>query len=263
MKTLKDIEVSSFDDLVNKLYLDSWDEKLKRHRSPFVFRGVASVDFDLKTSLQRLNPADPRLERAMLRNFRKYASRDANAGDSIWNWLSVAQHHGLPTRLLDWTISPFVALHFATEETDKYDHAAAVWCMDAKTIRNHLPPPLRQTLRDEYAASFDVHILSRVAPDLDTFDRLSPEPFPLVFEPPSIDDRIVNQAGLFSVMSSSTASLHEWLPRHPDCFQRLVIPPRLKWEVRDKLDMMNLNERVVYPGLDGLSRWLKRYYGAR
>jgi len=263
MKTPKDIKVASFEDLVNKLYLDSWDEGLKRHRSSYVFRGVASADYDLKTSFQRLKPADPRLERAILRNFRKYASRDTNPGDSVWNWLSVAQHHGLPTRLLDWTISPFVALHFATEETDKYDQDAAVWCMDARVVRSHLPSALLQTLRDEYAWSFDVHILSRVAGDLDTFDHLAPQPFPLLFEPPSIDDRIVNQSGLFSVMSSSTASLHEWLARYPESFQRLIIPARLKWEVRDKLDMMNLNERVIYPGLDGLSRWLRRYYGAR
>jgi hypothetical protein len=51
--------------------------------------------------------------------------------------------------------------------------------------------------------------------------------------------------------------------RHPDLVRRLVIPGNLKWEVRDKLDQANLTERVLFPGLDGLSRWVARYYAPR
>ena len=70
----------------------------------------------------------------------------------------------------------------------------------------------------------------------------------------------MNQFALFSLMSSPEATLNDWLARHPSLAQHIVIPARLKWEIRDKLDQANINERVLFPGLDGLSAWLTRYY---
>jgi hypothetical protein len=85
----------------------------------------------------------------------------------------------------------------------------------------------------------------------------------LFFEPPSIDDRIVNQYALFSVMPDPCARLDDWLQDHPHMWFKVVIPAELKWEIRDKLDQANITERVLFPGLDGLSRWQKRYYTPR
>jgi hypothetical protein len=65
---------------------------------------------------------------------------------------------------------------------------------------------------------------------------------------------------LFSLMSSASATLDDWLAAHPRLVRRVIIPASLKWEIRDKLDQANVNERVLFPGLDGLSRWLTRYY---
>jgi hypothetical protein len=106
-------------------------------------------------------------------------------------------------------------------------------------------------------------MLGRIASSLQEFDSLSPEPFVIFFEPPSLDDRIVNQASLFSMMSSPTAILNEWLLSKPELYRRIIIPAELKWEVRDKLDQIMINERILFPGLDSLGSYLKRYYSPR
>jgi hypothetical protein len=92
------------------------------------------------------------------------------------------------------------------------------------------------------------------------FDGLSRTPFVAFLEPPTLDPRIMNQFALFSLMSSPSATLDDWLTEHPTLIRRVLVPGALKWEIRDKLDQLNINERVLFPGLDGLSDWLTRYY---
>jgi hypothetical protein len=82
-------------------------------------------------------------------------------------------------------------------------------------------------------------------------------------DPPSLDERIVNQFALLSMISSPRVQLDAWLARHQGLYRKIVIPASLKWEIRDRLDQANITERVLFPGLDGLSRWLKRYYSPR
>jgi hypothetical protein len=257
---MRDVTVQSWTEVQECLFADSWQPALGRFRSNFVFRGMSRVDYSLETSLMRLCKGNAELEEHLLRTFRRYAHRYAVPADSIWNWLAVAQHHLLPTRLLDWSYSPYVALHFVTANLDAYDEDGIVLCVDFSRTNAMLPDALRQLLQREGATVFTVDMLTEVAATLRAFDALADEGYVAFFEPPSIDDRIVNQFALFSLMSSPTARLDQWLESHPDSFRRILIPARLKWEIRDKLDQANITERVLFPGLDGLSAWLKRYY---
>jgi len=257
--------VQSWNELTDRLYAESWQAPLGRFRSKFAFRGMQDAAADLSTSLSRLGGPYARQENHLLRNFRKYAHRDAVPGDSTWNWLSLAQHHGLPTRLLDWSFSPFVALHFATHDFEKFYVDGVVWCLDYVAAHRMLPARLRKLLRDEQADVFTAEMLAREADTLPALDRLTRarKPFVVFLEPPSLDERIVNQYALFSLISSATMQMDEWIRAHPKLSHKIVIPARLKWEVRDKLDQANITERVLFPGLDGLSRVLKRYYSPR
>ena len=64
-------------------------------------------------------------------------------------------------------------------------------------------------------------------------------------------------------MNRPEALLSDWLLQNSDLYFRLILPASLKWEIRDKLDQANITERVLFPGLDGLSVWLKRHYSPR
>jgi len=254
---------TSYEELQHLLFEGSWNTDLERFRSPCVFRGPPDASYRLDTTLMRLGGDFDRLEHHLLRNFKKYAHRDVVERDSFWHWLSIAQHHGLPTRLLDWTHSPLVATHFATANLEKYDLDGAIWVVDYEQAHRRLPDTLRGPLDDEGANSFTTELLGRAVTSLEDLDRLAEHPFLLFFEPPSMDDRIVNQYALFSVMSSASVGLDPWFDANPDLCRKIVVPAALKWEIRDKLDQCNLTERVLFPGLDGLSRWLTRHYSPK
>ncbi len=256
-----DIVVKSWGDLCERVYDNSWQEELGRFRSNYAFRGLSDKSYDLKTSIMRVCGTHPHLEYHLLRNFMKYAQiPGADSHYSDWRWMIIAQHHGLPTRLLDWTYSPFVAMHFATANTEFCDRDAAIWCVDYVKVNAMLPSPLIDMLKGRGANAFTLPMLEKTLPDLASFDDLGKADRPLFFEPPSDDARIVNQFAFFSVMSGINAKLDNWLDQHPDLYCRVIIPKELKWEVRDKLDQANITERLLFPGLDGLAATLTRHY---
>jgi hypothetical protein len=254
---MDEVRPGSWTELLEELFAESWRQELRRFRSQFAFRGRNDAAEDLSTSLQRLG-GDAAIEGHLLRNFRKYAQPEAVPFDSVWNWLALAQHHGLPTRLLDWTYSPFVALHFATADVRRFGRDAVVWMIDYVRAQREAPEPLLTALREEGMDVFTAELLDTVAPGRRELEELGD--FVVFLEPPSINPRIVNQYALFSLMSRSDARLDDWLAERPELARKVVVPAELKWEVRDKLDQANVTERVLFPGLDGLSRWLGRYY---
>jgi len=257
------MQAKSWVELDELLFAGAWNQGLRRFRASSAFRGVGRVGLDLSPGLARLGGDFTLKERHLVRNFRKYARRSFVGDDSVWNWLALAQHHGLPTRLLDWSYSPYVALHFATADLPHVDRDGEVLVLDFNRVNRLLPGKLRDLLEDEGSFVFTGELLSSVAHTLHDLSDMADEPFLIFLEPPSLNERIINQAALFSLMSRADAMPHAWLAAHPEAWRRIVVPASLKWEVRDRLDQVNVSERVLFPGLDGLSAWLKRYYQDR
>lgn len=258
-----EIRVNSWSELQDQLFEDSWNPRLERYRSRYVFRGLSESAFSLETTLMRVGGNYTQVERHLLRNFRKYAHRNIVERDSIWNWLSVAKHYGLPARLLDWSYSPLIALHFATANLEKIHLDGAIWAVNNILAHQMLPEKLKLKLEQEGSNVFTIDMLAETVHSLEELASLSREEFVIFFEPPSLDDRIINQYAFFSVMPNPRLALDQWLKSHPEVWKKIIIPADLKWEIRDKLDQANINERVLFPGLDGLSQWLKRHYSPK
>jgi len=262
MSTPNIVTPSTWADVYAELFADTFNARIGRFKSRYAYRGVSSASFRMVTSLMRTGPKYKSVETHLLRQFVKYAYSHIEEKGNEWFWLSVGQHHGLPTRLLDWTYSPDVALHFATSNTKKFDEDGAVWMVNYKKAHQYLPPALRGIVEEENTWILTTEILERMFKNLRELDARGHEKgdFVLFYEPPAIDSRIYNQFAYFSITSRPDMLLDEWLAGYPDIWRKVIIKKELKWEIRDKLDQRNISERVLFPGMDGLSQWLARYY---
>jgi hypothetical protein len=272
------------------LYRESPTDAGGRRRTPEVFRGHSNERYTLTTSLQRFvgETDEWHRETRLLRNFNRYAQQYIDEPESFHHLLALAQHHGLPTRLLDWTYSPLVATYFATGGDPDVDGELLV--VDYVAAHEHLPDNL-QTVRERADVDMldvdlveaGLEILLREA-DVDTtearvrtgsptllviravvseFVDRHPEPYAMFFEPPPIDQRIANQAALFASWypADPRQPMDEWLETHPEFLRRVVVPAERKPEFRERLDRSNVNHRTLFPGLDGLATWLTESSG--
>ena len=262
--------VRTLGELVDRLTPRVPDAVTGHRRDSGVYRGAGDAERPLLTSLDRLGGIDPPhtkadLESHILRNYVRYSRpymEDAVTND--WEVLVAAQHHGLPTRLLDWTYSPLVAAHFATLDPD---HGAdrAVWRLDWQRVHEAFGfPPLSLFPQDVSRA------LDRT--DAPQGDGVSPwqlfeadadgEPFACLIEPASLDQRIVAQSAVFTLCSDTSRSFDQFLEENGlgDSLTRLVVRGADVPRLRDQLDLVGIDERRLFPDLDGVAAQMCRYY---
>jgi hypothetical protein len=217
----KRVRVGTWGELQSKIegYLDgNW-----------LFRGVTSVRHTLVPSVGRQREGfgySAAMESRLLGQFKREALPFLpTRPDSEWEWLALAQHHGVPTRLLDWSESPLVSLFFA------------VWGND-----------------DDDAG---LYIIRRPA----EVEELGRHPFRvrkvLFFYPGYVTPRLVSQRGLFTVHPNPKQ------PYTAAEMQQIVIGKECKADFRRKLDASGVHHSVIFADLDGLSRRLIAIQGYR
>lgn len=263
---IKIIKINTLEELMPLLSDQPYRDSISRNRASYVYRGMTDVSFRMDTTLKRnCKHLQRSLEPSILSNFARYAvMEDPTITQSIWREMIVGQHHGLPTRLLDWTHSALVSLHFATAEPNLEDmdrHDCVIWRIDMKEVHALLPEKYQAVMRKyNHTDVFSTDMLSEVTTDIAQYDADMGDSAMVVIEPPSTDPRIVNQYSFFSVVPSGMDSIEDFLDKYTENTVKYVIDKGLRWRVRDMLDQLNMSERIVFPDLDGLSKWMARHY---
>ncbi|MDQ3949001.1 MAG: FRG domain-containing protein [Gemmatimonadota bacterium] len=270
--SIAEVVVGSLGDLIDKVTPIEPDPRTGRRRDTGIYRGASDACRPLLTSLDRLGGVNPphtkrELEAHILRNFIRYSRPHlAAAPVNEWEVLVAAQHHGVPTRLLDWTYSPLVAAHFATTDA----HAGrdrAVWRLDWQQVHRAFKLPKLALLIEDLARTFGSEdrpftLWTLFATGTAAGARADLRDFACMIEPPSLDARIIAQAAVFTLCTDTSRSFDAFLEAHglASALTKFVIPESEAARFRDQLDLVGIDERRVFPDLDGVAEGLRRYY---
>jgi hypothetical protein len=193
--------------------------------SRWLCRGQSNEGWPLAPSLARVKcVADTtrRGEQDMMEEFKRYARAHLERLPSNeWEWLALAQHHGIPTRLLDWTKNPLAALLFAV--SGQSEHDSAVWCFRYR--------------RSHKTESVDPYAIDEV----------------FVLRPAHFNSRIVGQASYFTAHPIPLRPF-EASKESGEELVKLVIPRGIRYRIRGELDRVGVNFATLFPDLDGIAR---------
>jgi len=252
MEAAQSIKVSSWNELRDVL------EQLAR--AGWAFRGQAEAKWPLESSITRYlknfaGPPDIWIlkETKILHTFKRKAHlllpRTPDDGETL-EWLALMQHHGAPTRLIDFTWSPYVAAFFALERATS---DAAIWAIcSGPQIPNYrgfyMSALLNRALGLEHAKTLSEEFKAKA-----DAEEIPPV---LMGEPVLMNQRMTTQAGTFIIPTMRLdVSLESLVPTR-NLFKITLVTKKLRKQTMERLYNMNINNATLFPGIDGLARSL-------
>lgn len=199
-------------------------------RGRWVFRGHSDAAYKLLPSVGRgphTARSRERYESSLFEIFcREACGYLSNVPTDVWEWLSIAQHHGLPTRLLDWSHNPLVALYFAVAAKAELNgelFALSSVTKASERVREASPFAIKQ---------------------------------PVKFYPNIVTPRIRAQEGLFIACAEVERSLDQSI-REGWSVERFIIPAAAKAGMRYELYRLGVHASSLFPDMDGLAARLR------
>jgi hypothetical protein len=216
------------------------------------FRGQTNIDWPLVPKIYRTNDWKER-EREIARDFRLFGrSHLEHIPDDELEWLFVMQHHGAPTRLLDWTESQLAALFFAVEDSSSVADAG-VWTLNPWMLNSQALDKQSVPLASDSA--FEPYKLG----DPSDVKRSVDAKLPAAIRPSRYTSRILAQRGAFTIHGFKTAGL--WgLPYRRKYLVRIRIAGSAKQILRKQLYCAGISRATLFPDLSGLAADLAYRY---
>lgn len=251
---MNQIEVTSISELL---------ERLNFYPNNFAFRGQAESSWGLQSTIERMvrhSHERRRFEERSLEQFKakfKLYSKDMDAPEKRLSWLSLMQHYGVPTRLLDFTTSPYVALYFAIESlVPAKDGFFSIYAIDhAALVENSCKHVLAKDRGFEKYADHKIFYKTCEYAFEDVLDVRSYDVLWFV-DPIQINNRLEKQAGTFLISGSFERSIDEIL--QSDIYKNMVvdkinIPHKFYENIYALLRKINLGPKGIYGDLHGLA----------